>query len=129
MEAATNVGRCNFSFVVAATLDLRPKEWAWINADGARLRPRRGPRLAREMPEPGRVTQRRHGKTRRRRQDAVRTASGEWPWTRGNGQRRLDLNRAIAPGTVHSPCAHRQPLWPTARVPCQAMTARVTNSP
>ena len=35
------------------------------------------------------------------RYDAVRTAAGECPRTRGNGQRRLDHIRATAPGTGH----------------------------
>ena len=90
-------------------------------------------RLARDSgkPKPGRRLGYRHGMTRSRRYDAVRTAAGEWPWARGQGQQRLDLNRAIAegkdPAPVAADCANRQPLRLTARVPRRALAARVTN--
>ena len=81
---------------------------AWHDCGGRRRRPPRvrsepvggrgGAPVKRdsETLEPGR---RSVGTTRSRRYVAARTAAGKWLRTRGNGQRRFEPFRAIAPGT------------------------------
>ena len=67
-----------------------------------------------ETPEPARCL---YGMARSRRHDAVRTAAGKRPRTRGYCQRRLDLIRATAPGTRNRswPLSQRRVLTGLAR--------------
>ena len=68
------------------------------SAAGAWLRPRRAP-VSRDSatPEPGLLLDR----MTRSRYVTMHTTACNWPRTRGNGHRRLDLFRAVAPGTGH----------------------------